>query len=138
VLDLLVLLLSEECGKDVLPALHARKHAKDGVDTLESHFVVVVVRPVKVDDLGTFRFDFLTEAMVSSNNSVAFPDTDTRGCMASFQQAKDNTVADDAASIRNENRAKTRVKVNYKAKATLRDKKWLHGSHRDPADQQQI
>ncbi len=100
--------------------------------------VVVVVRPVKVDDLGTFRFDFLTEAMVSSNNSVAFPDTDTRGCMASFQQAKDNTVADDAASIRNENRAKTRVKVNYKAKATLRDKKWLHGSHRDPADQQQI
>jgi hypothetical protein len=71
VLDFLVLALAEECGKYVRPAFHVRKRAKDGVDSLESHFVVVFVHPVKVDDLGTFRFeqvgDFLTETLVSSN-----------------------------------------------------------------------
>jgi hypothetical protein len=46
-------LLAEECGKDVRPALHVRKRAKT-VLTLESHFVVVFVRPVKVYDLAPF------------------------------------------------------------------------------------
>ncbi len=51
VIELLVLALAKECGKDVRPVVHVRKRAKDGVDSLESHFVVVFVRPVKVDDL---------------------------------------------------------------------------------------
>ncbi len=87
---------------------------KYGVDSLESHFVVVFVRPVKVDDFGPFRFEqvghFLTKALVSSDKSVAFPDTDTNGFMAGFQQAQDDTVADDAGSTRIENRAEARIK----------------------------
>jgi hypothetical protein len=122
--------------KDVLPALHVRKRAKDGVDSLKSHFVVVFVRPVKVDDSGNFRFeqvgDFLTEAMFSSDKSVAFPDADTRGFMAGFQQAQDNTVADDAGSTGNENRGEIRVNCELQGEGDLTDTKWPHGSHMDP------
>jgi hypothetical protein len=60
--------------------------------------------------LSTFPFeqvgDSLTEALVSSDQSVAFPDTDTNGFMAGFQQAQGNKVAD-AGSTRNKNRAET-------------------------------
>jgi hypothetical protein len=61
VLDLLAFTLVEKCRKYVCAALHVRKRAKDGVDSLESHFVVVFVRPVKVDDFDTFSFEQVGE-----------------------------------------------------------------------------
>jgi hypothetical protein len=104
VLDLLVLL-----------ALHVRKRAKDGVDSFRSR--LRSPSQSRLDDMGTFLSEqvgeFLTEALVSSNQSVSFPDTDTNGFMAGFQQTQGNTVADDACSTRNENRTETRVKCEF-------------------------
>jgi hypothetical protein len=79
VIELLAVILAEEYGKYARPALHVRKRVKDGVDSLESHFVVAFVRPVKVDDVGPILStkqvgNFLIDALVSSDRKVSFSD----------------------------------------------------------------